>query len=256
MAKNWTREQLLVALRLYCRTPFGKLHHRNPDIIRIAEMIGRTPSAVSMKACNLASLDPAQAARGISGLKGAASADKELWREFEENPEAIANEAEAVWESLSGTSTESETRLFENSGSLPIPPTGPTDVERLVRARRVQGFFRDAVLVSYNGRCALTGIAVPELLNASHIIPWSVDEARRADPSNGICLNALYDRAFDRGLLTFDEDLRAVLSERLQIGDPPPLLLNIAGKPLQLPDRFRPDLAALEYHREHVFQLI
>lgn len=251
MPNLWTREQLLIALRLYCRTPFGKLHYHNPDIIRIAELIGRTPSAVAMKACNLASLDPAQAARGIRGLKGAATADKELWREFEQNPEAIANEAEAAWESFTRAPTPRMELEF-------VAPSGPTETERVVRARRVQGFFRDAVLVSYNGRCALTGIAIPELLNASHIIPWSVDETRRADPSNGICLNALYDRAFDRGLVTFNEDLRAVLSERLNIDNPPPfhtrLLLDIAGKALQLPDRFQPDPEAMEYHRRNVFQ--
>ncbi len=52
----WTRDQLLVAFRLYCRTPFGKLHQHNPEIIHLAAKLGRTPSAVGMKACNFASL--------------------------------------------------------------------------------------------------------------------------------------------------------------------------------------------------------
>ena len=59
---------------------------------------------------------------------------------------------------------------------------------------------------------------VPELLNASHIIPWSKDIARRADPCNGIALNALYDRAFDRGLITFDESFRQVLCHAYKLG--------------------------------------
>ena len=57
-SNNWTREQLLVAFNLYCQLPFGKLHSRNPDIIRLAEMIGRNPGALAMKLVNIASLDP------------------------------------------------------------------------------------------------------------------------------------------------------------------------------------------------------
>ena len=62
---------------------------------------------------------------------------------------------------------------------------------------------------------------MPGLLNASHIIPWNVNVERRADPRNGIALNALYDRAFDRGLITFDEGLRLVVSGRLKAKDGP-----------------------------------
>lgn len=47
---DWTRDQLLIAFRFYCRTPFGRLHYRNPEIIRLAEVIGRTPSALAMTA--------------------------------------------------------------------------------------------------------------------------------------------------------------------------------------------------------------
>jgi predicted restriction endonuclease len=122
----------------------------------------------------------------------------------------------------------------------------------------VQSFFRASVLVTYEHRCALSGIAVPELLTASHIIPWSADETRRADPRNGLCLNSLYDRAFDRGLISFDDDLRVVLSPRLRRGKPPPLhevaLLRLEGKKLTQPDRFPPDAEAIRYHRERVFQ--
>ena len=138
-------------------------------------------------------------------------------------------------------------------------PEGPTEITRTVRARCVQSFFRAAVLASYNYRCALSDIALPELLNASHIIPWKVDMARRADPRNGIALNALYDRAFDRGLITFDESFRVVLSYRVRSDDPPLLhrmaLLDLEGQKLRLPDRFAPDLAAMQYHREHIFEV-
>ena len=64
---RWTREQLLVAFALYCRLPFGRLHYRNPEIIRFAEAIGRTPSALAMKLTNIASLDPEITSTGRRG---------------------------------------------------------------------------------------------------------------------------------------------------------------------------------------------
>ena len=66
---NWSRDQLLIAFNLYCQMPFGKMHSRNPEIIKCAEIIGRTPSALAMKLVNIASLDPAITSTGRSGLK-------------------------------------------------------------------------------------------------------------------------------------------------------------------------------------------
>jgi hypothetical protein len=246
----WSRDELLVAFRLYCRTPFGKLHQHNPEIIELSRTLGRTPSAVGMKACNFASLDPVQRARNIAALGNVSRADRELWEAFQENPEAVAAEAEAAYARLTGR----DAPPLETELDL---PDGPTEATRMVRTRRVQAFFRAAVLASYEYRCALSDIAVPELLNASHIIPWKANTGRRADPRNGIALNALYDRAFDRGLITFDESLHVVVSPRLHMDDPPlaqrQAFLDLEGKPLHLPYRFAPDPVALAYHREHVF---
>lgn len=252
-SRDWTRGELLLAFRLYCRTPFGRLHKTNPDIIALSQQIDRTPSAVGMKACNFASLDPAQQARGIKGLTSASNADRVLWDEFAANPEAIAADAEAAYAQLAVEDTQHATPQLEPD----VFPQGPTETERAIRARRVQSFFRATVLTSYDHRCAISDLAVPELLNASHIIPWSVSVERRADPRNGICLNALYDRAFDRGLITFDEQLRVVVSDRLRVNDPPPLhreaLLAIEGQPLHPPNRFKPDAKAMAFHREMVY---
>jgi len=107
------------------------------------------------------------------------------------------------------------------------------------------------VLSSYENRCALTGIAVPQLLIASHIIPWSENEDRRADPTNGLSLNSLHDKAFDRHL--FDEDFRLVVSSFLRKNDVPEFqsanFAKIEGATLTLPHRFAPDPRALEEHR-------
>lgn len=105
----------------------------------------------------------------------------------------------------------------------------------------------------HENRCVLTGISVPQLLIASHIIPWREDEDRRADPTNGLSLNALHDKAFDRHLITFDEDCRLVVSSFLRKNDVPEFqsanFAELEGATLMLPHRFAPDPRALEEHR-------
>lgn len=80
-------------------------------------------------------------------------------------------------------------------------PIGETKAIREIKARRVQTFFRRTVLQNYNNRCAISGLAIPQLLVASHIIPWAEDVSRRAYPTNRIALNALYDTTCDRHLI-------------------------------------------------------
>lgn len=252
MAKHlgWTREQLLIALRLYMHLPFGRLHGRNPEIVDLARKIERTPNALAMKACNFASLDPTFLASNRKGLSGASGSDRALWYEFDLNPEQIAVETEEAYAELA-----SDTAVIAQD-DLRLP-SGETDVVRTIRARRVQSFFRAAVLTSYQSRCAVSGLAVPELLIASHIVPWSVSVERRADPRNGLCLNALFDRAFDRGLMTLDEDYRVVVSSNLlvaaQKAELPCSLVEAHGRHIRLPARLAPYPAALEHHRNHIY---
>jgi len=248
---EWIHKEQLLALRLYCQLPFGQLHQSNPDVIEVATAIERTPSAVAMKACNFASLDPAIKQKGLGNVS---RSDRELWVAFQADSTAIADAAEEYYQRLI-VKEQPEPELEPSQRPM---PDGLTESIREVRVRRVQSFFRKSVLVNYGNRCALSGLRLPELIIASHIIPWSVDEKRRADPANGIALNPLYDRAFDQGLMTFDEQCRVILSKTLldevvdnQYAQP---LFNIAGRALTLPNRFRPDEVALKYHRENIFQ--
>ncbi len=249
MPRNWTEHELLIAMNLYCKLPFGKLNHGTPLIIQVADKMERTPSSVSMKLCNFSSFDPALQARGIKGLTGASRADRAMWDAFSKNWNEMSEKSEAAFDTL----------MTETTSTLPAPdatidiPTGPSETERTVKTRRLQRFFRNAVLASYENRCALTGIAVPQLLVASHIIPWSENEERRADPTNGLCLNVLHDKAFDRHLITFDEDYRLVVSSALKSYDVPKFqsinFAQLEGAELTMPHRFAPDSQALEEHR-------
>ena len=252
--KSWSRDELLVAFNLYCRTPFGRLHRGNPDIVGLARKLDRTPSSVAMKLCNFASLDPIHRARDIAGLRNASAADRTIFEEFEVDWETLAAESEAAFQRIGfrPLTGEVEETLIELAARI-----GETEVVRSVRTRRVQSLFRATVLAGYDFTCALSGINIPQLIQASHIIPWARAEARRVDPRNGIALSTLHDRAFDRGLITLDKDLRVVVSGRLRVGNPTEIhrvsLLKIEGKKLRLPTRYTPDPAAVSWHRENIF---
>lgn len=87
---------------------------------------------------------------------------------------------------------------------------------RQVKVRRNQNVFRSMILETYDNRCCVTGLDLPELCIASHIIPWADRADTRMDPRNGLCLSATYDKAFDQHLITFDEDYRLVVSREIR----------------------------------------
>ena len=88
--------------------------------------------------------------------------------------------------------------------------------ETVVQSRIGQGLFRKKLFEKYEGRCVVTGIKDKRLLLASHIRPWSVStNEQRLSSENGLLLSPLYDRLFDVGLITFDDDGRIVCSKEL-----------------------------------------
>ena len=77
---RWSKDELKLAFHLYCQLPFGKLHQRNPEIVELARLLGRTPGSVAMKLVNFASLDPTITRSGRSGLNNASKLDREVCR--------------------------------------------------------------------------------------------------------------------------------------------------------------------------------
>jgi putative restriction endonuclease len=250
--RGWQRNELLFAFNLYCKTPFGRMHRNNEDIILLASLIKRTPSAVAMKLGNFASFDPAHQQRNVTGLKNASRNDKLIYEKFCSDWEGLAYESELARERLDHIGGMSPAVIAEVE-----LPDRPTERTQLIRVRTVQAFFRNAVLASYESRCAMCAISVSSLLNASHIIPWNKEVRRRADPTNGIALCVLHDRAFDRGLMTLDADFKIMVSQSLHKKNASEThrvaLIDIAGKMIQLPHRFHPDREAMHYHRTNIF---
>jgi HNH endonuclease len=246
--KNWTREEHILAFNLYCKIPFGKIHTHNPQIIELAKILDRTPGSVSLKLSNFARLDPELQARGIKGMRHGAKGELEIWREFDDNPETLAFESERLLSKFTGRKLEEIAEIDERE----LPKEG-LERERIVRVRVNQHFFRVTVLSAYDNKCCVTGLAVPELLVASHIVPWARDSKQRMNPRNGLCLNALHDRAFDRGLMFIEEDMTVRFHKKLIQSEKksPGLdwLLSYEQKPIYLPRKFKPELSFLSLHR-------
>ncbi len=253
MAVNlWTKDQLKLAFNLYFQLPFGKLDQDNPEIIKLAALIGRTPGALAMKLVNFASLDPAIINSGRKGLGNASALDREVWEAFNADWEGLAVECEALRRKLDPSAyptDESDEQL------VPEDYTGET--KQVITEQRVkQSFFRRAVLSSYNGRCCMSGVADARLLVASHIVPWSRDKANRLNPRNGLCLSAIHDRAFDKGLITLSNDLKVLISEQLKRQNDPfisEVLLPLEGHAIAAPERFAPKPEFVTWHRETLF---
>lgn len=130
-------------------------------------------------------------------------------------------------------------------------------VTREVKTRVNQSVFRQMVLANYATKCAITGIDIPQLLLASHIIPWSKNENERLNPENGICLSPLYDRAFDKGIISINTNYEIILSTELKKKKDTSFFLNhfasIENKKILEPQSYLPRKEFLEYHLDAVF---
>lgn len=245
---NWSREEHILAFHLYSQIPFGTIHERNPKIQELARLIGRSVGAVSRKLANFSRLDPFLQQRGIKGLPHGAKGEEEVWNDFAKLPEALAFESERLRADREGKSVEEIARIETDD----LPPPGK-ERDAIVRVRVNQSFFRRRVLSAFDFRCCVTGLAIKSLLVASHIVPWSVDTENRLNPRNGLCLNALHDRAFDCGLMWIENEFKIRISDTLleqkagssEVRD---WLSSFNGKSLLLPRYFQPDSKLLLKH--------
>jgi putative restriction endonuclease len=250
----WSREELLLALNLYFKLPFGKMHSRTLEVIYLAKLMNRTPSSIAMRLVNFASVDPFHQNRGIKGLAGGKKQVEPIWQEFLANKEEILFESEILL-------VEKESNSINKKYEIILYGTenlvGESKV-REVKTRVNQNIFRQIVLANYSGKCAFSGIDIPDLLVASHIIPWSKNEKERLNPENGICLSSLYDKAFDKGLIGLKLDYSIIFSERLK-QNMSKIYFNqyfshLDKKVISLPEKYFPNKAFLEFHLDSIFQ--
>lgn len=254
---KWSREETILAFELYCQTPFGKIGKSNPSIVALSRLLGRTPDAVALKMHNLAHNDPELKKRNVIAMAHGSKLDAEIFKEFSSDWETLSYQAKVIKASMQNKNVETILEQ-EDIGLVELWPEGE-DHEGMVKQRVGQYFFRAAVLNSYNNRCCVTGLKEKDLLIASHIKPWAAcdEKTERTNPSNGLCLNALHDRAFDKGFITIDNNYSIVISKRIIDTDMDDLtrewFMSYGGKQINMPDKFLPEKRFIEYHQDVIY---
>ena len=248
---NWTREELILAYNLYCKLPYGHFNVSSKEVQHLAKLIGRTPGAVAFKLVNFVNIDPRQREFGRKGACNGSKLDKIIFEEFSKNFDNAFYESEKLL-----AQKESSEKAVEIENLIKINKQGE-DAIRKTKTRVNQDYFRAIVLSNYAGHCAVTDISIKETLVASHIKPWSKDEENRLNPKNGICLSATFDKLFDRGLMTIDNDFKIVYSNQLKSYSGQKFYSEhfapFENKKINLPVKFLPDKDLLEYHQNHIF---
>lgn len=255
MAKiNWTREELILAFNLYWQLDFGKMHSRTPEIIQLANIIGRTANAVAIRLTNFAHIDPYHQERGVKGMSGGRKQVEPIWNEFIFNKEELIYESEKILaEKQHKTIEQKFADILEGTENL----KGEIKIQE-VKTRVNQNFFRKIVMVNYSNKCTITGIDIPDLLIASHIVPWSKNEDERLNPENGICFSSLYDRAFDKGYISinnkFEILISPILKKKKNESYYEKYFAHIASAKIQLPKKYFPKKEFLDFHFDTIFK--
>lgn len=248
----WTREELILALSVYFQLPFGKLSRNTPKVKELARLIGRSENSAALRLVNFAACDPYIINSGRTGMPAGIPICKPIWDEFANDRERLFSEAQRIKADLLDKSIEETLSLSEKD---------LIGKERsVVISQRInQSVFRSMILCNYEEHCAITRINIPELLIAGHIIPWSESTPeQKLDPENGICLSALYDKAFDKGLITISPDDYSIqLSSALLEYESQQFFDyhfgRIKNTRIVLPIEHQPNRDYLAYHRDRIF---
>lgn len=240
MTRNtWTDEEMILSLDLYYKLPFDRLNQHTPEVRKLAALIGRTPGSVALRLVNYAACDPEIVNSGRKGMISGIGKCKPYWNRYANNTEALFLQAENIKAAMLAKPIEEVLQL--NSSDF----VGK-EKDVVIKQRINQNSFRAIILANYNEQCAISRCCIPQLLIASHIVPWSEDTNNRLNPTNGICLSPLYDKAFDKGYIGIrPNDYTVIISKELKNYKKHIFYQNcfapIEDKPIMLPNKHNPN---------------
>ncbi|MGD8405986.1 MAG: HNH endonuclease [Anaerolineales bacterium] len=121
-----------------------------------------------------------------------------------------------------------------------------------IKARQKQSLFRKRVLENFQNQCCLSTVKEENLLIASHIIPWADRIETRLDPANCLCLSYVYDKLFDDGYFSFNDNLKVIVSDQASIlsGEIQSILVSIENSKIREPQNYPISLDYIKYHRQ------
>ena len=257
---RYTEDEIILALLLYMSIERKDIRRDNEQIRRLSDFFiasgyDRSVGSVKAKLENFKAFDPMYEGKGMAHTS---KADSEVWNRFSSVGFInLAEEAEKAADRISkGRVLQGEWTADGISGT-----EGGKTGYATVKERINQSIFRSRVLEAYGFRCCITGIKSPELIQACHIKGWSEcpeNSPERLDPRNGLCMDILHHRSFDKGLFTVDEHYRMELSPKLQEKEDEDVLNKFyypyEGKEI-LPEVmvYKPSQKYLDWHRKNVF---
>ena len=257
MAKiRYTEDECILALELYLTIPKKEIRVDNPKIISLSDFLASCghphgANSVKMKLENFKANDPLYP--GI-GLTKYTEMDKRIWDEYSSNGFIdIYDAAEEARKRLSSGKKVARDHTCSSEGGI----TRTSEVKQ----RANQDMFRGRVLTVYDSTCCITGIQSTDLIQACHIKPWGIcaeGSRERLDPRNGLCLNVLHHKAFDKGFFTLDEKYRVELSPVLDKIEKPDVIERYyrpyEGKRITIDvEEYLPSEIYLDYHRKNIF---
>lgn len=259
MAK-WTRDEFMLVMNLYTKLRYGQFNYRNAEVIQLAELIGKTPGAVAFKLVHLSRQDPKHKDR-VKGLANPGKNAIEMYHEFANNWDEVLYQSEVL---LAKYQNKNVAEIALDQNEIQKIEKDILDgkegkyIDRIVKTRVNQSLFRKVVVNNYSNSCAVCSLDIQNLLVASHILKWSENEEHRLNPTNGLCLCNIHDRAFELGYIGINTDYSILVSNELKQVKEQETFSSLFGrhenKPIILPDKFYPNTDFLESHLRNVFK--
>lgn len=248
--RAWSDEEMILSLDLYYKLPFGRLNQHTPEVRQLASLIGRTPSSVALRLVNYAACDPYIVNSGRKGMVSGIGKCKPFWDYYAANTEELFLQAEKIKSAMLA-------KPIEEILQLNTADFVGKEKDVVIKQRINQNSFRAIILANYNEQCAISGICIPHLLIASHIVPWSDDVNNRLNPTNGICLSPLYDKAFDKGYIGIrPDDYTVIISKELKSYKNRDFyqdyFASIENRSITLPNKHNPNPDFLIYHVDNI----
>lgn len=257
---KWTRDEFLLVMNLYTKLRYGQFNYKNAEVIHLAELIGKTAGAVAFKLVHLSRQDPKHKDR-VKGLANPGKNAIQMYNEFVNNWDDMLYQSEVLLAKYQNKNIEdialNQNEIQEIKKDILQGKEGKY-IERIVKTRVNQSLFRKVVVNNYSNSCAVCSLDIQSLLVASHILKWSENKEHRLNPTNGLCLCNIHDRAFELGYIGINTDYSILLSEEIKQVKKRETFSSLFGrhenKSINLPDKFYPNTDFLETHLIRTFR--